>query len=194
MCHIYLFYNYASVYLGLFCVCVCVVNWQIFLFWRLAFSLYTYQIIQHPHQRLKLQLTDFPLVLPSHVDSSRRGDGEHSWFVLLLVQHYKVVHTSSTRNGINLRTDGDRRELLLMAGGLRNTKINNTPPPSHNICVALDHLSKRSISRNKFPDHFPCRLKVSFSKTKMRDPSGYHGIEFTVDDMQTCLRGFILRN
>lgn len=128
--HIYLFYNYASVYLGLFCVFfggVCVVNWRNFHFWCLGFSLYTYQIIQHPHQRLKLQLTDFPLVLPSHVDSTRRGDGEHSWFVLLLVQHYKVVHTSSTRNGINLRTEGDRRELLLVAGGLRNAKINNTP-------------------------------------------------------------------
>lgn len=170
------------------------VNWQNFHFWCLGFSLYTYQIIQHPHQRLKLQLTDFPLVLPSHVDSTRRGEGEHSWFVLLLVQHYKVVHTSSTRNGINLRTEGDRRELLLVAGGLRNTKINNTPLL---LIIHVRHwiiYLKRSISRNKFPDHFPCRLKVSFSKTKMRDPSGYHGIEFTVDDMQTCLRGFISRN
>lgn len=65
----------------------------------------THQVIQHPHQGLKLQLARFPLVLAAHGEAAVHGHVVHQRFVLLRVQHDQVVHAASTGNGIHLKSE-----------------------------------------------------------------------------------------
>ena len=64
--------------------------------------LWTHQVIQHPHQRLKLQLPGLPLDLAGHVDVTCCVNVGRSRFVLLPVQHDQVVHAAGTRDGLHL--------------------------------------------------------------------------------------------
>lgn len=66
--------------------------------------LWTHQVIQHPHQGLKLQLARFPLVLATHGKVTVHGHVIHQRFVLLWVQHDQVVHAANTGNGIHLKS------------------------------------------------------------------------------------------
>lgn len=111
---------------------------------------WTHQVIKHPHQRLKLQLANLPFVLATHVDSIRCGHSMHSGFVLLLVQHYQVVHATSTRDGIHLKAQNMNRGRSMWASTdnwwLTQNKINRKARRDRN-----DNMEQRIW--NRFPDH-----------------------------------------
>lgn len=154
------------------------------------FDVWTHQVIKHPHQRLKLQLANLPFVLSGHADGSHWGQGEHSWFVLLLIQHYQVVHTASTWDGIHLEWQSrDRRRGMWASTAdwwlVMQHKTDTKRPLCCQTSVALDHPPKIRIRR--LPDYFPRRRKTSFTKIKMRCPSIYsdHSTkEYTVHGTQ----------
>lgn len=77
--------------------------------------MWTHQIIQHPHQRFKLQLPNFPLMLSTHVHIGRRGHIENAGFVFLLVQHNQVVHATSARDGVHLNPHSEDRDTRFVA-------------------------------------------------------------------------------
>lgn len=133
--------------------------------------LWTHQVIQHPHQRLKLQLANPPLVLATLVDVTVFGHIVHDWFVLLRVQHYQVVHTASTGDCIHLKSpSADRARSMWVSTDrwLTQHKIDREAFLSSNIC-GIRSPTKTGMHRDRLPDH--CKRKTSFIKTNIRHPS-----------------------
>ena len=180
---------------------------------RILWCLRTHQVIQHPHQRLKLQLTDLPIVLSSHVDCSRCGHVEHSWFVLLWVQHYEVVHAAGTWYSIHLKNEKKKKKKSRIRRGINRAgsmwgstvwwlmqhKKETERPFCHQTSTALDHPPKMRIGIFSFLGlttfnvwerrNLPKKLNEIPLNLKL---SQHHGIYSTWQ--QTWLGGFIYRN
>lgn len=73
----------------------------------------THQVVQHPHQRLKLHLAELPLMSGAHVDRHVLDDALDLRFQLGRVQQDQVVHAAGARHGLHLRArraEGEARE------------------------------------------------------------------------------------
>lgn len=146
-------------------LCVYVMFWSIVMYsvWVVYISafmcVWPHQVVQHPHQRLKLQLPGLPLVLAAHVDGTRCCHGEHSWFVFLLIQHDQVVYAASTGDGIHLNPHSKDSgtstwwRLWVYNKGLFN----------HQTAAALNHPPKMTTSRRELLSW--SWKDVNFSKT-----------------------------
>lgn len=139
-----------------FCQYVCNIRWCV----------WTHQIIQHPHQRFKLQLPNFPLIQASHVHIARRGYVEDSRFVFLLVQHYQVVHATSTWDGIHLNPQSEDRGTCLWESTARHSEDRR-----HKGLFGHQQTSKRRYSSitKEYTAHGtpPTWLRDLFIKTKL---------------------------